>query len=108
MNWLQKFFKAQQKSSASVAKDRLQVILSASRQNPDYLAKLQQEIMEVIAKYVQVNQDEVVVEFAQKGERQILELNVMLPEKITGVVRKPEPGSVVNKAANQSVEELVV
>jgi hypothetical protein len=48
------------------------------------------------------------VEFAQKGERQILELNVMLPEKITGVVRKPEPGSVVNKAANQSVEELVV
>lgn len=92
MNWLQKIFKSAPKSSAAVAKDRLQVILSASRQDPDYLPRLQQEIMEVIAKYVHVNREEVVVEFAQKGERQILELNVTLPEKLEKrAERKAEP-----------------
>ena len=80
MNWLTKILGGNKKTSASVAKDRLQVILSASRQDPEYLPRLQREIMEVIAKYVHVNNDEVVVEFAQKGERQILELNVTLPE----------------------------
>ena len=80
--WLKNIFKSPPKSSASVAKDRLQVILSASRQDPDYLPRLQQEIMELIAKYVHVNRDQVVVEFAQKGERQILELNVTLPDKM--------------------------
>lgn len=80
MSWLSRIFKGTQPNSASVAKDRLQVILSASRQDPEYLPRLQREIMEVIAKYVHVDRDEVVVEFAQKGERQILELNVTLPE----------------------------
>lgn len=80
MSWLSRIFKGTPPSSASVAKDRLQVILSASRTDPEYLPRLQREIMDVIAKYVHVDSDKVVVEFAQKGERQILELNVTLPE----------------------------
>lgn len=81
MSWLSNIFSGgKNKQSASVAKERLQVILSASRQDQDYLPKLQREIMAVIAKYVSVKEDEVLVEFAQKGERQILELNVTLPE----------------------------
>ena len=82
MSWLNKILRRPVQTSASLAKDRLQVILSASRQDPDYLPRLQQEIMEVIAKYVHVDREQVVVEFAQKGERQILELNVTLPEKM--------------------------
>lgn len=82
MSWFKNLFSnGAPKKSANVAKERLQVILSASRQDPDYLPKLQREIMAVIAKYVSVQENEVLVEFAQKGERQILELNVTLPEK---------------------------
>lgn len=81
MSWFSNLFSGgANKKSAVVAKERLQVILSASKQDPEYLPKLQKEIMAVIAKYVSVKEDEVLVEFAQKGERQILELNVTLPE----------------------------
>lgn len=81
MSWFSNIFSGgSSKKSAVVAKERLQVILTASRRDPDYLPKLQKEIMAVIAKYVSVQEDQVLVEFAQKGERQILELNVTLPE----------------------------
>ena len=71
------------KDTASVAKERLQIIISHERQknnSPDYLPKLQQEILEVIAKYVDIDKDQVKVQLEKIGDNAVLELNVTMPE----------------------------
>jgi cell division topological specificity factor len=71
--------------SASVAKERLQIIISherAQRSTPDYLPKLQEEILAVIAKYVPIDRDQVVVSLDRAdGNSAILELNITMPEE---------------------------
>lgn len=70
-------------NSASKAKERLQIIVSherGMRQGPDYLHLLQHELMEVIAKYVKVNRDQVRVELEREDHCSILELNITLPD----------------------------
>jgi cell division topological specificity factor len=46
----------------------------------DYLKKLQLEIMEVIRKYVEIDQDQVKVELSQNDDCSVIELNLTLPE----------------------------
>ena len=65
-----------------LAKERLQIIVSHERRtdnNSDFLPKLQQELIEVIAKYVDIDQDQVKVELERTGNCSILELNITLP-----------------------------
>lgn len=76
-------------STASVAKERLQIIISHERSQlrnplgtPDYLPKLKEEILAVIAKYVPITQEQVNVNLERLGDSTVLELNVtMSPEK---------------------------
>lgn len=69
--------------TAKFAKERLQIIIAHERGEkkgkPDYLASLQQDIIDVIAKYVDIDKDQVKVELERKDGCSILELNVMLP-----------------------------
>lgn len=77
------YFRSSRKGSASVAKERLQILVAQERglrNSPDYLPMLKQEILEVIAKYVQIEADQVQVNFDRDGECEVLELNVVLPE----------------------------
>lgn len=70
-------------STASVAKERLQIIISherAQRNTPDYLPKLQEEILAVIAKYIPISRDKVSVNLERLGDSAVLELNVTMPE----------------------------
>ena len=72
------------RKSASVAKDRLQIIIAQERSNldsQDYLPMLREEILAVIAKYTQVNRDQVRVDLQRRDNSSVLELNVMLPDK---------------------------
>jgi len=72
-----------QKGSASVAKERLQILVAhdrAARDRPSYLPKLQQEILAVIRKYVEVDTDAVSVTYEQEETHEILELNIVLPD----------------------------
>ncbi len=76
------FFRSQRKNTASVAKERLQIVVSrerASRDGPDYLPALQEELLEVIHKYVQVERDAVQIQLDHHGNRDVLELNITLP-----------------------------
>jgi cell division topological specificity factor len=69
-------------SSANVAKERLQIIISherTHREKPDYFAAMQQDLLDVIAKYVAINKDDVRVELDRKDGCSVLELNVILP-----------------------------
>lgn len=83
LQYLQKHLR--KKDSASIAKERLQIIISheraqQKRNTPDYLPKLQQEILEVISKYININKDQVIVQLERIGDNAVLELNVTIPE----------------------------
>lgn len=71
------------KRTATVAKDRLQIILArehSDRDGPDFLPQMKRDLLEVVAKYVNIDLDQVQVNLDQDGECDILELNIMLPE----------------------------
>lgn len=79
-----KFLRRRNKNTASVAKERLQIIISherTQRATPDYLPKLQEEILAVIAKYVPINREQVVVNIERIGDNAVLELNVTVPDE---------------------------
>ena len=74
----------EKKKSASVAKERLQIIVAherGQRSQPDYLPALQKELVEVIRKYVNIDQDQVQVALENQGSCSILELNITLPDR---------------------------
>ncbi|AXK38190.1 cell division topological specificity factor MinE [Crenobacter cavernae] len=71
------------KKSADTARERLQIILAHERGRggaPDYLPALQRELMEVISKYVSVNQDDIKVHLERQDNFEVLEVNIVLPE----------------------------
>lgn len=81
MGILSYFRSKKQPTSANVAKERLQVLVAYERNQrtqPDYLPQMQQEILAVIAKYVEVSLDDVQINLDENCS--ILELNVTLPE----------------------------
>ncbi len=78
------YFKVKKQNTASVAKERLQIIVAherGQRDQPDYLPQLQQELLAVIRKYVQISDDMIQVEVDRNGNCSVLELNVTLPER---------------------------
>lgn len=74
---------ARPKGSASVARERLQILVAhdrAARDRPSYLPQLQAEILDVIRKYVEVDMSAVTVNYEQEGSQEVIELNIVLPE----------------------------
>ena len=77
-------FGSKKPSSASAAKERLQILISHERHNrsgPDFLPDLQREILQVVKKYVAVSDDQVGIRLDRAGDASVLELNVTLPER---------------------------
>ncbi|SEG24744.1 cell division topological specificity factor MinE [Marinobacterium lutimaris] len=75
------YFRSKKQTSATVAKERLQVLVAYERNQrnqPDYLPQMQQEILAVISRYVDIDVDDVQVNLDENCS--ILELNVTLPE----------------------------
>lgn len=78
------YFRSKKTNTANVAKERLQIIVAherGHRKQPDYLPALQQDLLAVIRKYVDISDDMVQVEIERTDSCSVLELNVMLPEK---------------------------
>jgi cell division topological specificity factor len=70
------------RGSAPVARERLQVLLAYERKNrgqPDLVAILREEIMAVIAKHVQVGQDDVQIAMDRGDTMSTLEIDVHIP-----------------------------
>lgn len=77
------YFRISKVGSASVAKERLQILVAherSSRNQPSYLPQLQKELLKVIRKYVNVGQDAISVSFEQDENQETLEVNIVLPE----------------------------
>lgn len=67
----------QKRSTANMAKERLQILISRERAAFD-INQLQQDLVAVIAKHVSIAADQVEIKLDRSGE--LLELNIMLPE----------------------------
>lgn len=83
---LLEFFRPQKKTSANLAKERLQIIVAERRSlddpAPDYLPQLKDDILKVIAKYVAIDPSMVDLSFEHKDDDiSVLELNVKLPDE---------------------------
>ena len=80
------FFICEKKKTASVAKERLQIILAHERSGrnadePDYLPALQRELMAVISKYIKINQDDIKVQLERQDNLDVLEVKIELPDR---------------------------
>ena len=71
-------------SSASIAKERLRIIVAqerGARGSPDYLPLLRRELLQVIHKYVNVDPEAVQINLERDAGHEVLELSVALPQK---------------------------
>ena len=81
------FFLGEKKKSASVAKERLQIILAHERSGrgvsrADYLPKMQEELMAVISKYVKISPSDIKVTLEKQDEFEVLEVKIELPDGV--------------------------
>jgi cell division topological specificity factor len=67
--------------SASIAKERLQLVLAherIGRDGPDFLPALQKDLLAVVSKYFEAKDDMIQVKLGKTGNASILEINVEL------------------------------
>ncbi|AKJ32144.1 cell division topological specificity factor MinE [Caldimonas brevitalea] len=78
------FLLGEKKKSATVAKERLQIILAHERAGrtvgPDYLPALQRELVEVISKYVSISPQDIKVHLERQDNLEVLEVKIELPD----------------------------
>jgi cell division topological specificity factor len=75
----------QKRPSASVARDRLQILLAHERAlsgRPDLAAVLQKEILAVIARHIPIDQDKVVVRLDRGLQVSTLEIDIEMPDEV--------------------------
>ncbi len=79
------FLLGEKKKSASVAKERLQIILAHERSGrnasePDYLQDLQRDLIAVISKYIKINPNDIKVMMERQDNLDVLEVKIELPD----------------------------
>lgn len=85
------FLLGEKKKSASIAKERLQIILAheriGRRHEPDYLPALQKDLIAVISKYIRIDPNDIKVNLERQENLEVLEVKIELPEKRREMVR---------------------
>jgi len=79
------FLLGEKKKTASVAKERLQIILAHERtgnrnHQPDYLPQLQRDLVAVISKYIQIDPNDIKVNLERQDNLDVLEVKIELPD----------------------------
>jgi len=80
------YFRSNRKTSASKAKDRLQIIVAQerlTRNGPDYLPMMKEDLLLVVRKYIMVDDGAVRIQLDKDGDCEVLELNITLPETLS-------------------------
>ena len=80
--------------SAAIAKERLKIVLAHERAGshaPDFLPRLQKELIDVVGRYVEIRDDMIRVNLGtnlgKAGDTSLLEINI----EIDGAKRRPVP-----------------
>lgn len=81
------FFIGEKKKSATIAKERLQIILAHERSGrggsrADYLPALQKDLIAVISKYVQIAPEDIKVSLEKQDNLEVLEVKIELPDTV--------------------------
>ena len=79
------FLLGEKKKTASVAKERLQIILAHERSGrhaaqPDYLPALQRDLMAVISKYIKIDLKDIKVNLERQDNLEVLEVKIELSD----------------------------
>jgi cell division topological specificity factor len=79
------FLLGEKKKTASVAKERLQIILAHERSGrnpsaPDYLPALQRDLVAVISKYVKIDPEHLKVHLERQDNLEVLDIKIELPD----------------------------
>lgn len=79
------FLLGEKKQTATVAKERLQLILAHERSGrnaaePDYLPDLQRDLIAVISKYIKVDTKDIKVNLDRHDNLEVLEVKIELPD----------------------------
>jgi cell division topological specificity factor len=91
MGFFRSFFQPKA-SSASIAKERLKIVLAherASSRAPDFLPILQKELLTVVSRYVEISEEMIRVTLGKSGDTSLLEINI----EIEGGKLKNDDGS---------------
>lgn len=85
MSFLDNFFSRKRPSSSSVARNRLQILLAHERgvsgeDDTNLLRTLHREILEVLARHVSVDQDNVNIKLDRGQNCSTLEIDIQVPE----------------------------
>ena len=80
------FFLGEKKKTASVAKERFQIILAHERGTrsvePDFLPALQKDLLEVISKYIKIDAKDIKVHLERDASMEVLEVKIELPDRL--------------------------
>jgi cell division topological specificity factor len=79
------FLLGEKKKTATVAKERLQIILAHERAGrnagqPDYLPALQRDLVAVIGKYIKIDLHDIKVHLDRHDNLDVLEVKIELPD----------------------------
>lgn len=91
------------KTPAEQAKERLQIVMAHSRvgrSGPDFLPQLQQELMAVIARYIDLDTNKVEVKLDRGDPVSTLEVNIELPQVIHPAAGSAKPQGAGTAAAS--------
>ncbi len=89
MRLLNLFF-SPHRHSAAIAKERLKIVLAHERAGshaPDFLPRLQRDLIDVVGRYVEIREDMIRVNLGKSGETSLLEINI----EIDGAKPVPVP-----------------
>ncbi len=90
-----------QESSANTARERLQLVLAHDRTDlsPDLLDQMRREILEVVAKYVEIDIDDGAVSLETEDRMTALVANLPIRRDSSGAIKTKIP-------TDQSLEDL--
>jgi cell division topological specificity factor len=98
MGFFRSLFRSQP-PSASIAKERLKIVLAherASSRAPDFLPILQKELLAVVGRYVEISDEMIRVTLGGSGDTSMLEINIEIEG---GKLKKGGPSGPALSAA---------
>jgi cell division topological specificity factor len=88
-------FRKRPSGSASLAKNRLQVIIAREGHggaSPELVLQIKQAVVEAISRFVRVSPEDISVERNAQNDLEMLSVSISLPAGLEGNERRDRPG----------------
>tara|TARA_Y100001968_G_C18968526_1_gene531153 strand:+ start:155 stop:493 length:339 start_codon:yes stop_codon:yes gene_type:complete len=97
-----------QPSSANTARQRLQLVLAHDRSDlsSDLLDKMRQEILEVVAKYVEIDMEEGAVSLETEDRMTALVANLPIKRTLSGEIKLKETSTEIKDDSSENDEDI--